>query len=323
VGVLSGPVGRAAAAVYGWAWERRRDAYARGARTPRRVNARVVSVGNLTAGGAGKTTLTLHLAALAKAEGLDGAVVCRRYHPGPGGRGDEELLYRAAVGEARTFAGRNKLELAASAAAAGAALVLVDDGFSHWPLARDLDVVLLDRTDLWGGGRLLPAGRLREPRRALQRAAVVVVSRMGAGEDPEPWLAQARAFAPAALLAAGRHRVARVRDGEGRPAPAAGPAHVVTATGNAGAVAASAREAGFEPVTLSSYRDHHWFTLAEANRERDRASDGVLLVTSKDAVRWPAGAGPRPHVLEVAWEWVCGGEAVERRVLGSLGSEGA
>jgi len=127
-----GALRRAAAAGFGVAWEARRRAYALGLARPRRVAARVVSVGNLTVGGTGKTTLTLHLAAEAARRGLDPAVVCRRYHPGPGGFGDEEALYRERLGESMVFAGSGKRALAARAAAAGRRLVLVDDGFSHW-----------------------------------------------------------------------------------------------------------------------------------------------------------------------------------------------
>jgi tetraacyldisaccharide 4'-kinase len=313
---LTGRMLSAASALYGWAWERRRNAYARGWRAQVRVPTRVVSVGNLAVGGAGKTTLTLHLAAVARGRGLDAAVVCLRYRPGPAGEGDEELLYRAAVGGARTFAGARKLDLARAAAAAGAALVFVDDGFSHWPLARDVDLVMLDATAPWGDSHLLPLGRLREPRRSLQRASAVVVSRLVPGEDPGPWLERVRPFAPAALLAAGRHRVVGVRDPDGRDVTPAGPARVVTATGNTEAVARSAREAGFGPVELSAYRDHHWFTADEARREAARAGAATLLVTRKDAVRWPPDAGPRPHVLDVEWAWSAGGEAVERLVFG-------
>src|SRR5262249_48949234 len=126
----------AAARIYAAAWEVRRRGYALGMLKPRRVAARVASVGNLTVGGTGKTTLTLHLAARARARGLEVAVVCRRYHPGPDGQGDEEKLYRSALGAERVFAGERKRDLAARAAAAGFTLVLVDDGFSHWGLER-------------------------------------------------------------------------------------------------------------------------------------------------------------------------------------------
>lgn len=305
-----------AAAAYGAAWEARRRAYAFGWRRPERVPARVVSLGNLTVGGTGKTTLTLHLAERAAARGVAGAIVCRRYRPGAAGEGDEERLYRRALPGVRVHAGASKRVLARDAAAAGAALVLVDDGFSHWRLARDVDVVLLDASDLWGGGRLLPAGRLREPRRALQRADALVVSRLAPGQDPAPLLTEVARFAPAARLAAGRHEVRGVRAWDGTPWTGRGAAHVATATGNPGAVERSAREAGFAPVTLSAYRDHHWFTPLEAERERRLAGDATLIVTAKDAVRWPASAtGGGPAVLEVGWRWVCGGDEVERLVF--------
>lgn len=312
---IPGPLGNGLAALTATAWETRRRLYEWGVLTPHRVPTRVVSIGNLTVGGAGKTTLVLHLARTLRAAGLDVAVVARRYRPGPGGAGDEELLYRAAVGPARTFAGRTKRTLALDASRAGAELVLVDDGFSHWSLERDLDIVLLDRTDLWGGGRLLPAGRLREPLRALQRAAVVVVTRLGAGEDPAPWLAEARDRAPGACVAAARHAVAGVRTLDGEAHAASGPARVLTATGNPDAVAASAAEAGFAPVTLSVRRDHHWFTREDAAAEVAAARGGTLLLSAKDAVRWPEGA-PRDSiaVLDVAWQWVAGGAQVERLV---------
>lgn len=311
-----GPLGRALAALTERVWEARRGLYARGTWRPRRVPARVVSIGNLTVGGAGKTTLVLHLAEAARARGERVAVVTRRYRPGPDGAGDEELLYRARLGEDAVFAGQVKWRLAERAADSGATLVLVDDGFSHWRLARDLDVVLLDRTDLWGGGAMLPAGRLREPIRALARAGVVVVSRLGEGEAPAPWLEEVRRRAPGAWIAAARHAPTGVTTLEGAPSAVRGAARVLTATGNPGAVASSAAEAGFAPVTLRAYRDHHWFTTDEARREHAAAAAGTLLLTAKDAVRWPSEA-PRERVavLGTRWEWVSGGPTAEAMIL--------
>jgi tetraacyldisaccharide 4'-kinase len=311
-----------AASLFGAAWEIRRGLYARGWLASRRVPARVVSVGNLTVGGTGKTTLTLHLVRLARAHGLNATVVARDYRPGPGGRSDEALLYARAFGAGRVFTGRRKLELAARAAAAGYSPIVVDDGFSTWALERDLDIVLLDARDLWGGGALLPLGRLREPRRALQRAEVVVISRLAPGEDPAPWMEEARRYAPGAVIAAGRHRVVGLRRLDGTPADAGGAVRVVTATGNPDAVAASAAEAGCDVRGLARYRDHHWFTETEAGRERAAAAaaGAAVLLTAKDAVRWPTRGGngtlaPEVRVLEVEWAWVANGEAVERLVL--------
>lgn len=306
---------RAAARLYAAGWELRRRAWAAGLVRAARVDARVVSIGNLTVGGTGKTTLTLHLAALAIERGIDVAVVCRRYRPGRSGEGDEERMYRSRVGAERVYAGRTKWRLAAAAAADGRELVLVDDGFSHWRLHRDADVLLIDADDPFGGGALLPAGRLREPLRAVQRAHAVVLTR-----SPQPAPADLRErlqrLAPAATFARAAHRVAGIR-AHGVLPPMGRRAWLVTATGNPAAVERSAREAGLEVAGMSVYRDHHWFGDAEARREAAQAAEAgaFLLLTAKDAVRWPAAGGPAA-VLEVEWDWREGGAAVERMIFG-------
>jgi tetraacyldisaccharide 4'-kinase len=314
--VTSGWLGPAAW-LYGRAWELRRRGYAAGWLKPERVDARIVSIGNLTVGGTGKTTLTIHLAHLARARDLSSAIVCRNYRPGPAGLSDEALLYRERCADVALYAGTSKRELARRAAREGHRFVCVDDGFSHWPLERDLDVVLLDAHDPWGGGRLLPAGRLREPRRALQRAGVVVLTRLGPGDDPDALLSDVRPYAPGAQFATARHRVRGVawRGSES----VARRVRVVTATGHPEGVAASAREIGLEVTGVAAYRDHHWFSPDEIANERARAKreNSALLLTAKDAVRWPRPDGSvNEGVLEVDWEWVTGGEAVERAVFG-------
>jgi tetraacyldisaccharide-1-P 4'-kinase len=97
---------------------------------------------------------------------------------------------------------------------------------------------------------------------------------------------------------------------------------VVSATGNPAAVEASAREAGLVVASASRWRDHHWFTPREARRELARAGEEGcwVLLTAKDAVRWPEEAGrDRVGLLEVEWEWVAGGKAVEDLVLEGQG----
>src|SRR5262249_51708596 len=155
------------------------------------------------------------------------------------------------------------------------------DGFSHWRLERDLDIVLLDSHDLWGGGRLLPAGRLREPITAIQRAALVVVTRLGAGDDAGRWGEEGRRRAPAAVVAAARHAIASVRWLEGGACEERGPAIVMTGTGNPHAVVLSAEEAGFAPVSLAAFADHHWFTPEQAKRQHaSTRSAGQMLIVS-------------------------------------------
>lgn len=309
---------RMASDIYGLGWEMRRQMYARGWWRQSRVGARVVSVGNLTVGGTGKTTLVLHLARLAREAGHRCAVVCRRYRPGPGGQGDEELLYVNALGAECVYAGTSKRDLAARASAEGAEFLLVDDGFSHWALARDLDVVLVDSQDPLGGRELLPSGRLREPIRALQRAGVIVASRLGPGDHDPDLMRAIQAHAPAALLAAGRHRPAGFWDLEGGRASVPVRCHLMTATGNPEAVARTVRETGVEVASLKTYRDHHWFSEEEARIELQHAeaADAALLVTQKDAVRWPAGVrGEAVRVVRVEWEWAWRGALAEDRIF--------
>lgn len=311
------PLLASAAAWYGAAWELRRALHARGVLRPERVAARVVSIGNLTVGGTGKTTLALHLGGVLARLGEDFAIVCRRYRPGPAGFGDEELMYARAFGAARVYAGNMKRDLARRAASDGHRVVLVDDGFSHWQLERDVNLVLLDATDPWGGGQLLPAGRMREPRRALQRADAVIVSRVRHEKDAAAVIADVLRFAPAALGAAGRHAIIGVRSRGGEVAPPGTRVWIVTATGNPQAVEHSALEAGLDVAGMSRYRDHHWFRPGEMSAERARAgrAGAQVLVTSKDAVRWP-DADRDVLVLEVEWQWLAGQSAIESAIAG-------
>lgn len=184
--------------VYGAAVAAKNWGYEHGLLRPERLRWPVVSVGNLSVGGSGKTPLTIRLAELLLAEGLSVDVLSRGYgrashaveRVDPLGRaerfGDEPLLIAwrtdvpVFVGARRFEAGLLAESLAAQHAdrrwtgrSAGRPIHLLDDGFQHRQLARDVDVVLLHRDDF--GERLLPAGRLREPMAALARADFVVL----------------------------------------------------------------------------------------------------------------------------------------------------
>jgi tetraacyldisaccharide 4'-kinase len=144
----------------------------------------VLSVGNLTLGGTGKTPMVLWLAEKLAAEGHRPAILTRGYRGGAqsdaGGipKADEVALLRERLGaRAQLGVGKDRYESGRTLERHGAEWFILDDGFQHLALARDADIVLLDASDAFGGGKLLPAGRLREPRSALGRADVVVVTR--------------------------------------------------------------------------------------------------------------------------------------------------
>ncbi|HVG30885.1 MAG TPA: tetraacyldisaccharide 4'-kinase, partial [Pyrinomonadaceae bacterium] len=168
------------------------------------VGAPVVSVGNLTAGGTGKTPLVEWAARALAREGLRACVLTRGYGRADESRrvvasagarvlagvaecGDEpRLLAERLLGEAAVVCDRDRVAAARWAREAfGSEVFVLDDGFQHLRIARDLDVVTLDATAPWGGGHLLPRGRLREPVSGLARADCVVITRAELAADLE------------------------------------------------------------------------------------------------------------------------------------------
>ena len=288
---------------------------------PRRLaGAVVVSVGNLEIGGGGKTPCVLWWARALADRGEQVAVVCRPWGPRtPSGRTDEEaLLAERLPAGVRLFAGASKSQEAARARDAGATAVVVDDGFSHRALGRDLDLVLLDARRPFGNGRCLPAGPLREPPEALARAHAVVLSRADRAdaEGRRRSREQVRAAGFEGPILSARHRVLGVRDGDAL-VPAAGLAvYCASGLARSGELAEAAAAAGLCVRGAEEFPDHHAFTAAEWRRVEDeaRARDARVLVTAKDAVRLPGPARAAALVLEIAWEWMEGDVEPERLV---------
>ena len=163
---------------YGMVVRTRSLAYRRGLLRQRRIDGVVISVGNLTVGGTGKTPMVLWTAQRLLAEKKSVGILTRGYRgkPDPGGAkpvsgvssettSDEVRLLKARLGESVAFGvGANRFARGRELAKRGIQWFVLDDGFQHRQLARDVDIVLIDATNPFGGGHLLPAGRLREPR---------------------------------------------------------------------------------------------------------------------------------------------------------------
>jgi tetraacyldisaccharide 4'-kinase len=283
----------------------------------------VISIGNLTAGGTGKTPCTIWAARALSEGGARVAVVARPVGgPVPGGEGDEVVLLAERLPGVRVLAARVKAEGALTAARTlratpGPCAVIVDDGFSHRALARDLDVVLVDAARPIGNGHLLPRGMLREPPTALARAHVVIATRADrvTPERLGETLAALARLAPASLLAAARLEPLGLVDGAEVTARGT---NVVCLSGlaRAGELAASARALGLSVTADLCYPDHHRFGAAEWRRAEAlaREVDGGLVVSAKDAVRLTGGQRARVRVLEVAWRFVRGEDAVRDRL---------
>ncbi len=172
--------------LYGLAAELRAAAYRRGVLRSRQLPASVISVGNLTVGGTGKTPFVAWLAQRIDRDGRSVAILSRGYRgfgrgsaeAGPqAAPADEPELLRAQLsGRVPIAVGRDRYDAAQPLLANGVEWFVMDDGFQHLQLRREVDIVLVDATDPFGGG-LLPAGRAREPRSALRRADVLVITR--------------------------------------------------------------------------------------------------------------------------------------------------
>ncbi len=323
--------------------------YRRGIARVERAPAPVVSIGNLAVGGAGKTPVAIAVARRLLARGRTVALLSRGYGASradarivsDGARvlldaregGDEPVLAARRLPGVRVLCGPRRAALARTAVELlGADALVLDDGFQHRALARDLDVVAIDAANPFGNGRLLPAGPNREPRSALRRAGLVWLSR---ADEAEPsGLDALRALARESTgrdPVESRHAPVEVLDGAlgrglGRDAlrgrrvlllaGVAGPARLRRTVESLGAVIAAER---FFP-------DHHAFAageVAEVLRAADAARCEAVVTTEKDAVRLdPAtAADPRLRVVRIEAEVMRGGEALEAALDAIFGGE--
>lgn len=266
--------------VFGAAVRARNALYNSGVFRARRLRGPVISVGNLSVGGSGKTPFVILLGELLKTRGIPFDILTRGYgrsshgvsEVDPGGLpkdyGDEPLLMARRlrvpvfVGEARYVAGRIAEEKY------GPQLHLLDDGFQHRQLARDFDIVLLTPDDL--RDQLLPAGRLRETLLALRRADAVVLT-LGASPDGLPldgklvWRAR---------------RGIRPRDVPPNPVAFCGIARPQ-------GFYLQLKKAGIEPVAEATFRDHHAYAekdIRELLWMKQQTGASGFVTTEKDAI---------------------------------------
>jgi len=314
----------------------RNAAYDLGIRRTHRAHAPVVSVGNLTAGGTGKTPMVIRLVERLQASGHAPAILMRGYMPAPGQPSDEAALYRCRLPGVPVVANPDRVAGAEAIRRdhPEADVIVLDDGFQHRRLARDLDIVLIDATEPWGYGRLLPRGLLREPRRSLRRADAVVLTHCESVEQPEAErLSRAVArWHGKPPLARAAHHWARVLDAEGAvvasaEATGAGRRRVVAFCG-VGNPAPFFREAArwFEVVEQHAFADHQRYDAGFAGwlAGRLRAADAEAgLTTEKDWARLAprlGEAGPAVWRASLALTLTAGGEALEGALDAAVGA---
>lgn len=324
---------RIPALLYGAAVRARRAGYDSGLLRAHVPPVPVLSVGNLSAGGTGKTPLCIWLARELAALGRHPGLVSRGYRGGADGRNDEAQLFAGACPDVPQIQDADRVRAVAELARRGVDLVLLDDGFQHRRLARSQDWVLIDALRPWGlpcdeRGRsvraLLPRGLLREPPFSLKRADVLLLTRTDelAAERLAELEGELARFAPGKPVLLAVHRPTRLVDQAGRAQPLSAVSgrevELASAIGNPQAFESSVRALGARVVARHVFPDHHRYSAAEATELGQRAgSTGrLLLVTQKDAVKL-APLGLEFLALEVEFE-VVRGAAIARALLESL-----
>jgi tetraacyldisaccharide 4'-kinase len=297
------------AALYGGAVSARLGAYRHGFLRVRRAARPVLSVGNLAAGGTGKTPFVLWLARELLARGTRPSILTRGYGRASRGSvvvsdgagavasirasGDEALALARALPRVPIVADADRVAAArrVEELVPDVGVHLLDDGFSHVGLARDLDVVLLDATAPDAGGALLPEGRLREPLSSLARADLVVLTKCEQA-DPAPARALVSRWAPGAPVYHALTRILGIHDDSGeevRSEDLPGATLVaVAALARPDAFFATLAVLGIAPARAVTFRDHEPygpFALGRIERAAEESGATAVVTTEKDAVK--------------------------------------
>ncbi len=292
----------------------------------------VISVGNITVGGTGKTPLVIELVRRLGAVGKSPAVVARGYGSEVGETGDEQRLIRRHCPDVAYVADADRIAGAQHAVAAfGADVIVLDDGFQHRRLGRKLDIVLIDATCPFGYGHVLPRGLLREPVTALRRAGLVVITRCDQASPVSLQETQRKLerLVDGAAIIRCRHDAVGIEDLHGHDltkSVAGQRAVLFAAIGNPASFAHTCLSLGVEVVGHRWWPDHHRYTQRDVNtltRVGKFPPHDILLTTEKDAVKLsqlPALDHTGIGVVKVAIDFVDdGGTILESKLEGVLG----
>lgn len=304
---------------YASAMRLRNWGYQRGLLRSESVAAPVVCVGNVTLGGTGKTPMVAWVIEQLRSMHPDAkpAILTRGYKSRDGKSDEAELLAKltgaTVVIDPRRVAGAKR------AIADGATLLVMDDGFQHRQLRRDLDIVLIDATHPFGQGACLPLGRLREPLSALARAGAIVITR--SDQVPPGRLGAIRAllghYAPDTPLAAAIHAPTAVLDetgtSHGVETLAGRAVHLVSGIGNPGAFRRTVEALGGKVVAETTFPDHAHYEVSrfETLVEKARQQQALVLTTQKDYVKladWPTV--PAVWQLAITIQFTAGRDAL-------------
>ena len=260
----------------------------------------VVSVGNITWGGVGKTPFVEWLTRYFLAQGVRPAILTRGYMP-RGGRepcsdSDEVLMLRKNFPTVPVETGRDRRSSAQRLLSRQPVDVFIlDDGFQQWGLQKDLNIVLIDATNPFGNRFLLPRGPLREPLTSLQRADVFVLTKTDQADGPLSVLTeQLKACNPAAVMVETVHRPVSFSPLGSRPGMALADIKgrrvcLLSGIGDPKSFEKTVGGLGASIQDTQFFEDHHRFSAGDVEAVVRRCQEkgaGIILVTAKDAAKW-------------------------------------
>ena len=281
-----------------------------------KLDATVISVGNITLGGVGKTPLVHYIARYLKSEEHDVAVLTRGYARESSGMrvlndpaknhshalagsykefGDEPLMLARSLPDIPIVVDKDRYEAGRWAERElGSDVLVLDDAYQHLQLARDLNILLIDATDPFGGFEMPPFGRLREPLYGVKRADAVIVTRADRPFDQAQTQAIIRRFCgdrvPVMYFASTITALRHLGTGEVYEARQFAGWNVAVACGigNPNAFSEDILQSGINIVSENFFKDHHAFSQDDLDRINQAAKDGgadAILTTEKDAIR--------------------------------------
>jgi len=280
--------------IYRFAVRYRNRQFDSGSKKIESVAAKVISVGNITTGGTGKTPMVVWICKFLQQRQTKVAIVSRGYGSQDGSPNDEAMELAARLPHVPHEQNPDRIAAAKRCIDQHSAQTIVlDDGFQHRKLDRDVDVVLIDASNPFGHGFLIPRGLLREPVSSLKRADVVVVTRCDRVDAEELETIRTRiANETSAPIAFSKTMASGLIQSDGIELSieeaTSGSWFVFSAIGNPAAFEASLSELGFSVTETMRFRDHHHFSPEDLKRVADAAkASGAdrIVCTHKDLVK--------------------------------------
>lgn len=302
-------------AAYDWHWKR-----------TTRVPMPVVSLGNITTGGTGKTPLAAFVARWYRERSVRVCFISRGYRAGAAELNDEARVLQALCPDVPHLQNADRVASALAAAKQfDSQLLILDDGFQHRRLARDLDIVLIDASNPWGFGHLLPRGLLREPTTALSRANLVVITRVDqvSREDVDGIRTRIAQINPECQIVEVEFPATRLIDSRGQTQPIQTLTGMRVAAfsgiGNPDAFRTSLERLGCTVIAFRSFPDHHDYTPADITdlcRWSGALTVDAVICTQKDLVKiLVESLQEHPlRAIEIGTRIIAGGELLDAKL---------